>query len=205
MTLTQLNGGSPTGRSAGRRPKGGVSRRVLQAKMPAPLREALVGIAAESRMPLSDLGTYYLIRGWNLTRRDQGLEPISMPEYLEAAVRPHVTAEHERNSVGCSRGAAPGPLVNSSAGRCAMRAGQRTEHGERVFGAAQNPTATELRAAPAALDRRRCASVLDQGQPDYRGPSREGTLVPLQDAGEASSAPADVVYGRLRPRGGVVV
>ena len=95
MTLTQLNGGSPTGRSAGRRPKGGVSRRVLQAKMPAPLREALVGIAAESRMPLSDLGTYYLIRGWNLARRDQGLEPISMPEYLEAVVRPHVTAEHE--------------------------------------------------------------------------------------------------------------
>ena len=95
MTLTQLNGGSRTGRSAGRRPKGGVSRRVLQAKMPAPLREALVGIAAESRMPLSDLGTYYLIQGWNLTRRDQGLEPVSMPEYLEAAVRSHVTAEHE--------------------------------------------------------------------------------------------------------------
>jgi hypothetical protein len=95
MTLTQLNGGSTTGRSAGRRPKGGVSRRVLQAKMPAPLREALVGIAAESRMPLSDLGTYYLIRGWNLTRRDQGLEPISMPDYLEDAVRPHVEAEHE--------------------------------------------------------------------------------------------------------------
>ena len=95
MTLTQLNGGSPTGRGAGRRPKGGVSRRVLQAKMPAPLREALVGIAAESRMPLSDLGTYYLIRGWNLTRRDQGLEPISMPDYLKDAVRPHVEAEHE--------------------------------------------------------------------------------------------------------------
>ena len=95
MTLTQLNGGSPAGRSTGRRPKGGISRRVLQAKMPAPLREALVGIAAESRMPLSDLGTYYLIRGWNLTRRDQGLEPISMPEYLEAAVRPFVRAEHE--------------------------------------------------------------------------------------------------------------
>jgi hypothetical protein len=95
MTVIQINGGSPTGRSPGRPPKGGVSRRVLQAKMPAPLREALVGIAAESQLPLSDLGTYYLIRGWNLTRRDQGLEPISMPDYLEDAVRPHVEAEHE--------------------------------------------------------------------------------------------------------------
>ena len=52
-------------------------------------------IAAESQLPLSDLGTYYLIRGWNLTRRDQGLEPISMPEYLKDAVRSHVKAEHE--------------------------------------------------------------------------------------------------------------
>ena len=97
MTLTQLNGGSPTGKSTGRPLKGGVSRGVVQARMPAPLQEALVNVAGESKLPLSDLGAYYLIRGWNQTRKDQGLDPVPMPEYLEEAVRPHVETERPRD------------------------------------------------------------------------------------------------------------
>ena len=95
MTLTRLNGGTSTGKSTGRPLKGGVSRRVVQARMPTPLQEALVNVAAESSLPLSDLGTYYPIRGWNQTRLDQGLEPIPMPDYLEEAVRPHLEADRE--------------------------------------------------------------------------------------------------------------
>lgn len=94
MTLTQLNGGSPARKGPGRPRKGGV-RRVVQARMPATLQEALVQVADESALPVSDLGAYYLIRGWNQTRRDQGLDPIPMPDYLEEAVQPHVEAEPE--------------------------------------------------------------------------------------------------------------
>lgn len=93
MASVQLNGRVPKHRSTGRPRKGGTLRRVVQARMPAPLQEALVDVAAESSLAVTDLGAYYLIQGWNQTRQNQGLDPIPMPLYLEEAVRPHLEAE----------------------------------------------------------------------------------------------------------------
>lgn len=92
MTLAQLDGGTHTARK-GRPLKGGTARRVVQARMPAPLQETLTKVADRAELTLSDLGAYYMIRGWNLERVEQGLDPIPMPAYLEAAVQPHLDAE----------------------------------------------------------------------------------------------------------------
>lgn len=81
MTAARFNG------SPGRTPKGGVRRRVVQAKIPVGVHDALVQVAEQSEVAMTDLGAYYLIDGWNAARIKQGLEPIPMPAYLEQAVR----------------------------------------------------------------------------------------------------------------------
>lgn len=73
--------------SPGRTPKGGVRRRVIQAKIPVGIHDTLVEVAEQSDVAMTDLGAYYLIDGWNAARAKQGLEPIPMPAYLEQAVR----------------------------------------------------------------------------------------------------------------------
>lgn len=81
MSAARFNG------SPGRTPKGGIRRRVVQAKIPTEVHDALVQVAAQSEVAMTDLGAYYLIDGWNAARVSQGLEPIPMPVYLEQAVR----------------------------------------------------------------------------------------------------------------------
>ncbi len=85
MTVSQFGGGTrrrpPVG--GGRPPKGGVHRRVVQAKIPPELFDVLVQTAEEMDQTLTDLGAYYLIQGWNMARAEQGLTLIPMPEYLE--------------------------------------------------------------------------------------------------------------------------
>ena len=73
---------SESGSRPGRRPKGGIKRKVVQAYVPEPLHEALVRLADEASVPASDLGAYYLITGWNRVREAEGLAPIPMPAYL---------------------------------------------------------------------------------------------------------------------------
>jgi len=73
--------------SPGQRPKGGVRRRVIQAKMPVGIHGALVQVAEQAEVAMTDLGAYYLIEGWNAARVRQGLMPVAMPAYLEQAVR----------------------------------------------------------------------------------------------------------------------
>ena len=97
MSVAQL--GSGGGTPKGRRPKGGVARRVVQAKLPTTLQQALFRVADESSVTVTDLGAYYLIRGWNQTRVEQGLGPIPMPAYLEAAVLQHQQAELQASLV----------------------------------------------------------------------------------------------------------
>jgi hypothetical protein len=85
MSLQQLEHSTPARR--GRKLKGGLRRRVVQARMPAPIQEAFAELADESAMPMSDLGSYYLIQGWNQARQSQGLSVIEMPQYLEEAMQ----------------------------------------------------------------------------------------------------------------------
>ena len=92
MTAAQFGAGG-----AGRPLKGGVHRRVVQARMPTYLFDALMRTAEEMDLTLSDLGAYHLIRGWNLTRAELGMDAIPMPAYLEAAVR--AAAEGETQDV----------------------------------------------------------------------------------------------------------
>lgn len=61
--------------------------------MPATLQEALFRLAEDSSITVTDLGAYYLIRGWNAVRAEQGLDPIPMPTYLSDAIRRHQDAE----------------------------------------------------------------------------------------------------------------
>ena len=77
MSLTRFDG------RTGRTPKGGIKRRVVQAKMPEPLQEALFTLAEQTSVTVTDLGAYFLIEGWNAARAKQGLPPIPMPAYLE--------------------------------------------------------------------------------------------------------------------------
>lgn len=79
--------------SGGRPPKSGGARRVVQAKMPAGLQESLFRLAESSAVTVTDLGAYFLIRGWNAARAEQGLDPIPMPSYLTEAVRRQQDAE----------------------------------------------------------------------------------------------------------------
>jgi len=95
MSLTQLNDGKSARK--GRPRKGGVIRRVVQARMPAPLQETFAQVADDSSVSMSDLGSYYLIQGWNQARRSQGLRVIRMPKYLEDAVHPHLEVPHQPN------------------------------------------------------------------------------------------------------------
>lgn len=87
MSLTRFEG------RTGRTPKGGVKRRVIQAKMPEPLQEALFNLAEQSSVTVTDLGAYFLIRGWNEVRAQQGLDPIPMPDYLERNCGDHTSVE----------------------------------------------------------------------------------------------------------------
>lgn len=59
---------------------------MVQAKVPLAVHDALVRVADQSETALTDLGAYYLIVGWNVTRAEQGLSPIPMPAYLQQAV-----------------------------------------------------------------------------------------------------------------------
>ena len=90
MTVAQFNG--PVRPRRGRRPKAGHRHR-LQVKMPRPIALALTGYAEQMGQPITDLGAYYLIRGWNQTRREHGLETYPMPSYLEDAARQHGSGE----------------------------------------------------------------------------------------------------------------
>ena len=85
MSLNQLEDSKPTGR--GRPRKGGLRRKVVQARMPAPIQQAFAELADEASMSMSDLGSYYLIQGWNQARRTQGLTVIEMPQYLKEAMQ----------------------------------------------------------------------------------------------------------------------
>ena len=95
MSQTQLNGRKSTRK--GRPLKGGQIRKVVQARMPAPIQEFLAQIADESSLSMSDLGAYYLIQGWNQTRETQGQGAIAMPKYLEDAVHPHLMGLDQPN------------------------------------------------------------------------------------------------------------
>ena len=66
----------------GRPLKGGVRRRTVQAKIPAPIHELLVSLSDQTDVVLADLGAFYLIAGWNEQRTAVGLTPIPMPDYL---------------------------------------------------------------------------------------------------------------------------
>ena len=72
---------------------------MLQTRMPSQLTEGLAQVAADTSLPLTDLGAYYLIRGWNQNRVEQGLEPVPMPEYLEQEVGPKVSVERVRTLI----------------------------------------------------------------------------------------------------------
>lgn len=91
MTVAQINGAGQSRR--GPRPKGGGGRLRIQVKMPEAIAEALTGLAEQVDQPVTDLGAYYLIRGWNQTREEQGLAPYPMPSYLEEAARQHASRE----------------------------------------------------------------------------------------------------------------
>lgn len=58
--------------------------------MPARLQWIFEQVAEESSVSMSDLGAYFLIRGWNQARLAQGLSLIEMPPYLTDAVQEHL-------------------------------------------------------------------------------------------------------------------
>lgn len=85
MTVTHID--DPGQPRRGPRPKGGGGRLRIQVKMPGELAAALTGLAGQVEEPVTDLGAYYLIRGWNAVCLEQGLTPYPMPDYLEKAAR----------------------------------------------------------------------------------------------------------------------
>lgn len=86
MSVTVSAGSSGRG-TAGRRPKGGVPRAVIQSKLPRPLQEELFRLADATSLSVSDLAAYYLLTGWNQIREEEGLAPIPMPSYLVEEVQ----------------------------------------------------------------------------------------------------------------------
>ena len=72
------------------RPLKGGRRRVVALKLPVRLQRAFEQVAEESSVPMSDLGAYFLIRGWNEARFAQGLSVLEMPPYLTDAVQAHL-------------------------------------------------------------------------------------------------------------------
>lgn len=82
----------------GRPPKGGGDRVKIQTQVPGPAHEFLTQEVAErsdrrvqgglTKTNMSSVGAYYVMRGINAARADEGLDPLPIPSWLEQEITP---------------------------------------------------------------------------------------------------------------------
>lgn len=66
----------------GRKPKSPGGRRKANVMLPVAIHERFTRESLEADVPLTDLGAYYMVLGWNATHA----ETIAMPAYLRSQV-----------------------------------------------------------------------------------------------------------------------